>query len=378
MTSLGSIDKPYGSARPAQGSAIHSPSAPERPGALDPLPSDAVRRLRYYEFTDLYLASYREGQPMARQLRSPVDGNKNTEWGIVALPREARDDAFSLWALVQERWHASGFQPEFSVQHDGVQYRCALIDSPGGLELKTFISGRPNSEPRRVWCLRRLSSTPPDLAKLGLPSWLQREMIGLGLERGLVLICGAFASGKSTTAASLLKTWVMTHGDIGVSLEDPIEMPLAGQYPKGQIFQIHVHEDNFALAVKGARRWNPRYLNVQEIRTAAAASELIHIATGGPLTMTTIHANSPIEALMSLSKWAEMTTGVDIARNMIAQSLKGVLYQSLSNGMLKTRFLAVNGKDAFTIQHKIRHGRFDRLEEDLEQQEVKRANGRPI
>jgi twitching motility protein PilT len=96
------------------------------------------------------------------------------------------------------------------------------------------------------------------------------------------------------------------------------------------------------------------------------------------MTLTTIHANSPVEALMSLSKFAEVATGEAIARQMLASALKGVLHQTLRNNQLHTDYLSVTGKDAFSIKHKIRIGKFEQIDEDLNLQKTQRANGRPI
>lgn len=334
------------------------------------------RRLRNYEFTDLYLASYKSGVPMASQLRCPPSVLRQPNYGVSHLPTEAHDDAFQLWMAVQERWASSDWKPEFPITHDGVTYRCALIDSPNSL---SFANGTRNlTEPKRVWCLRRHSATASRLAQTGLPKWLVQELRHLGNERGLLLVSGAFFSGKSTTAGAILTEWVRELGGVAVSIEDPIELPLAGQFPNGAIYQIQADEDQFGAAIKRGRRYGLRYLMLQEIRTAKAASELIHIATGGPMTITTIHANSPVEALMSVSKWAEVETGESIARQMLSTSLKGVLHQTLRNGQLYAEYLSVTGENDFAIRQKIRLGRFDQIAEDLHLQKTQRANGRPI
>lgn len=341
------------------------------------VPAHDPRRLRNYEFSDLYLASYKSGVPMATQLRCPPSIQRQPDYGLSSLPPEAHVDAFELWVAVQQRWSASNWQSEFSITHDGVQYRCALIDSPGSLTLAK--NGVRNlDEPKRVWCLRRLPSAASNLTALGMPKWLSAQLSGLGKERGLLLICGPFSSGKTVTAGALLTNWVETIGGVGVSLEDPIELPLAGQFGKGVIYQIQVVEDQFPEAIKNARRWNPRYLMLQEIRGSLAASELVHISTGGPMSLTTIHANSPVEALMSLSKFAEQVTGEAIARQMLASSIRGVLHQTLVNRQLQTNFLSVTGKDAHSIRHKIRTGKFEQIDEDLSLQATQRANGRAI
>jgi len=371
------------SGKPAR--VVSSQPSPTTPGAIQ-APARAhhqhftaagndPRRLRNYEFSDLYLQSYRGGIPLARQLRCPPGLNRPPSYGVSHLPAEVHGDAFELWVSVQERWAAGNWANEFSLVHDGVSYRCALIDSPNKM---TMTPGKIQDEPRRVWCLRRLPTQAPPLEDLGMPKWLSQTLRNLGKERGLLLICGPFSSGKSSTAGSLLADWVTSYGEIGATLEDPIEMPLAGEYPNGAIYQIQVEEDDFAGAIKLTRRWNIRYLLLQEIRTPAAASQLIHIATGGPMVMTTIHANSPVQALMSLSKFAESMTGEGLTRQMLADAVKGVLHQTLTNGRLQTDYLSLTGKDAFSIQHKIRHGKFEQIVEDHNLQKTQRANGRPV
>ena len=69
--------------------------------------------------------------------------------------------------------------------------------------------------------LRRISSTPPDIDQLGLPSGLLKEMASR--KSGILIVSGPTGSGKSTTLASVLE-WVNCNLERHiVTVEDPVE-----------------------------------------------------------------------------------------------------------------------------------------------------------
>jgi len=182
-----------------------------------------------------------------------------------------------------------------------------------------------------VWvCARRINTVIPDLDKLNLQPHLCEHMKGLGRRDGLILVSGATGHGKTTTAVGLLAYYLKNYGGAAVTIEDPVEFMLKGRHGNGgHCFQVEVRqEEEWAVNLKRALRWAPRYIYVGEIRTPKAAEQVLRAATTGHLVITTVHAGAPEEALMGLIFLAEQAMGPGV-ENILAAGLTGVVYQTM-------------------------------------------------
>jgi twitching motility protein PilT len=179
-------------------------------------------------------------------------------------------------------------------------------------------------------CARRINTVIPDIEKLGHNPALVNHMIGLGKRDGLILVSGATGHGKTTTAVGLLAYYLRTYGGTAVTIEDPCEFMLKGRHGEsGHCFQVEVRqEEDWAVSLKRALRWAPRYIYVGEIRTPKAAEQLLRAATTGHLVITTVHAGAPEEALMGLIYLAEQAMGPGV-QNILAAGLTGLVYQTM-------------------------------------------------
>lgn len=310
-------------------------------------------------FVDLYASNIPSDIPVARSF-GLVKGSRNP--GLRDIPEEARDSARELVALVDAHFLKTG-ETEFVLQRGDVFYRSALIAAP---------AARQTSGPqaRRDWCLRRIGSNIPDIAAIGIPDAIRKSLRDAGRDRGLVIVAGPFGSGKSTTASAALVDWVTTNRESGVTLEDPPEFPIGGRYPEGGIIhQVHVTHSTLSGSIVNSRRWAPRYIFLGEIRTPESAAELLHMSISGPLTLCTIHASDPIQAIASLIRFAGSHIGDLEARRIVAASLRLVVHQDLSWGHMISRKIAFPAKGAEPMRAKIELGKLNMLQEDLERQE---------
>ncbi|HBG99726.1 MAG: Flp pilus assembly complex ATPase component TadA [Rhodobacteraceae bacterium] len=326
---------------------------------------DAERKtnLLDYKFSDLFVSSDSTIPILARNFSGP-GVEPGVSGATVELPDHLVTEARALFADIERRWAAERFPNEFSVSYGQIAFRCSRIVAPDGVAHEPRASDL--AEQAKEWCLRRLDGQHLTLDQLGYPSWARDELRRVGQAPGMVLVCGSFGSGKSTTAAALFQDWVGTHGGIGVTLEDPIEKPIAGLYSGGRIYQMTVPERGFGDAIRASRRWAYRYLFLGEIRGETASRELLQISLGGPTVLTTIHASGPVEALMALSNFAAGSNiDAKAVNDRLAASILGVVWQNLNRGKVKIRYLSFRGRNVESMRTKIADGKFRLLNDDL-------------
>lgn len=314
------------------------------------------------DFEDIYLPMDPEGPWRIRNISE--SGSRPDGVTLQSLPPVLMEDARSLRRAVLAKWDADGRPEEFRLDHGGCSYRVALIWTRHGL--------RGNSVPADdsglqdwTWCLRRLAPRPKRIEDLGLPATMVEDIRALGRGRGLMLVSGSFGSGKTTLVTSFLKSWVEDHAEVGVSLEDPPEIPMSAGCTRGMIHQVHLPESALSEGIRAARRWSPRFVMVGDIQMPEVAREVLRMSLSGPMVVSSIHASDPVRALMNLVSFAADTMSEELARDMVAESIQCVLHLDRRNGRLHSRLASIAGKEDFARRNLIRRGRFDILGEAL-------------
>lgn len=306
-------------------------------------------RLADIRFDDLYVPALRTDPFLIRNLEGAEDGGP-----VRPLPDPYLPDAEGLREALIGSWAGRGRPDEFSVSHNGGVYRAALIRSR---------DSSPDPGPGWTWCLRRLGAAPLELDQMGIPKSVADHVRALGRERGLLLVSGPFGSGKTTTASSCLRTWALENGEVGVTLEDPPEVPLGVVGGSGAIYQVEIPEHDFSRGVRAARRWGPRYVLLGDVQGPEAAQELLRISLSGPMVVSAIHASDAVRAIINLVSFAADVMSEELARDMVAEALQAVLHQERRGGRLVTKFASVSGRDDFARRNLIRRGRFELLHE---------------
>ncbi len=147
---------------------------------------------------------------------------------------------------------------------------------------------------------------------------------------GLILVSGPTTAGKTTTACSLIQEYLLSYGDVAVTVEDPPELPLNGSHGRaGHCFQTQAPGGDFAEGMKLTMRRAPRYILLGEVRGGGEANAAIRAANNGHVVLTTIHAGNCIEAINSMLKFAEQAQNAALSRTMLADGLSAVLNQRL-------------------------------------------------
>lgn len=163
-----------------------------------------------------------------------------------------------------------------------------------------------------------------------VPQALEPKALGMNAEQlacfnavlhqpqGLILVTGPTGSGKTVTLYSALQS--RNTPDVNIcSVEDPIEIPLAGLNQT----QINPRAGlTFQNVLRALLRQDPDIIMVGEIRDGETAGIAINAAQTGHLVLSTMHTNSTTETLIRLEQ-------MGVARWMISSALTMVIAQRL-------------------------------------------------
>ena len=164
-----------------------------------------------------------------------------------------------------------------------------------GLEVSLRVATVPTIYGEHV-TLRILSQTREakqldTLDNLGFhPRQLKLFEASLETPDGVVILSGPTGSGKTTTLYAALRR-LAKPGDLHlVSIEDPVEKPVAG------VTQIKVDSRqervSFEKALRSVLRHDPDVVMIGEIRDGETAATALRSALTGHLVLTTLHTNS--------------------------------------------------------------------------------------
>ncbi len=146
---------------------------------------------------------------------------------------------------------------------------------------------------------------------------------------GLVLVCGATGSGKSTTLAALAQEAMRKRSIVLVTLEDPIEYALTPS--EGSLVrrrQVGRDVRDFASGLRDALREDPDVLLVGEMRDAETIALAITAAETGHLVLASIHSRGTASAIERIVD-AYGTDRRAQVRIQLAESLRAVIGQRL-------------------------------------------------
>jgi twitching motility protein PilT len=148
--------------------------------------------------------------------------------------------------------------------------------------------------------LRHIKSSVPTFAQLGFAG-IEETMIKLAQAKdGILLVCGATGSGKSSTMAALMN-WMNQNLDRHIiTIEDPIEYTFTDEKSVFQQREIGLDVPSFGLAIKAVLRQNPDVILIGEMRDRETFETAISAAETGHLVLSTMHASTVAQALTRL------------------------------------------------------------------------------
>lgn len=172
----------------------------------------------------------------------------------------------------------------------------------------------------------RVTPPPRPIHQSGLPNELI-ERISSG-ERGLLVLTGPTASGKTASALSLLEHLNQTISANIVTIEEPIEFEMVRRKSVFSQREVGRDVDSFAQGLEDALRMSPDILLVGEVRDAETAETAVLAGESGALVIITTHGQS---ATGSLSKLLSLVGDAKskAMRSVLSGSMLGVVRQEL-------------------------------------------------
>jgi len=251
--------------------------------------------------------------------------------------------------IFRKRWDELG-QIDFAYASDGIgRFRVNAFHQRGLVSI----------------VFRHIKSRVPNFEDLGLNG---EPLLKLANAKdGILLICGATGSGKSSTMAAMLN-WINQNMDKHIiTIEDPIEYTFQDDKSLFQQREIGLDVPTFELAIKSVLRQNPDIILIGEMRDRETFETAISAAETGHLVFSTMHAATVAQSLTRLFEFFPPEQMAQ-ARRQIAGSIRGFICQKLipslegggrvpSNEVLNT--------DA-TIRNLILEGQFDKITSLLE------------
>ena len=189
-----------------------------------------------------------------------------------------------------------------------------------GVQVDARVSTLPTMHGEKV-VIRLLTRTEGvvPLARVGLSErHLETFLEALVAPQGLILVTGPTGSGKTSTLYSAVSQLRTPDRNL-VSLEDPVEMQLAG------VSQVQVHERaglTFAAGLRSILRQDPDVILVGEVRDQETADLALRASLTGHIVFSTLHTNDAASAVTRL-------VDMGVEPFLIASSLALVVAQRL-------------------------------------------------
>lgn len=199
-----------------------------------------------------------------------------------------------------------------------------------------YVGGKP------ALAIRLIPNVIPSLEGIAMP----QIVIDIARQRdGMMLFTGPTGSGKSTSLASIIQALSMEGAINIITLEDPIEFPLA--MGKGIIQQRELGRDfhTFPDGLKHVLRQDPDVIMVGEMRDLESIALALTLAETGHLVLATLHTANTYQAIDRIVDVFPAHQQAQI-RLQLSLSLKAVVAQRLlpkrGGGRIANREILLN------------------------------------
>jgi twitching motility protein PilT len=178
--------------------------------------------------------------------------------------------------------------------------------------------------------MRHVKDRPPTFEQLNHdPAAFKHLLYG---KDGIILVCGATGSGKSSTLAAMLNHLNHTTDKHIVTLEDPIEFNYTDEKSVFNQREVGIDTPSFAMGMKAVLRQDPDIILIGEMRDRETFETAISAAETGHMVFGTLHSANAQQAVQRLFEFFPPEHQVNM-RRQIAGALKATLTQRLVPAM---------------------------------------------
>jgi len=213
--------------------------------------------------------------------------------------------------------------------------------------------------------MRYVSDHPPTFEDLNIDGDVLSNLCKQ--KNGIVLLCGATGSGKSSTLASMIN-YINHHFDRHVvTLEDPIEYTYTDAKSIINQREIGIDCPSFAEGMRAVLRQDPDVILVGEMRDQETFETALQASETGHLVFGTIHASSTQQAIQRLFEFFPVERKQSLQRQL-AGTLRAAITQKLLAALEGGGRMPVS--EAFIVdalgRKTIKDGEFDKIESVIE------------
>src|SRR5216117_1393316 len=215
---------------------------------------------------------------------------------------------------------------------NGDRRLCQFLVEQGSCDSSYYLPGKARfrvnifSQRGNFSCvLRKLETRIPTLDELKLPDAFGKM---IKEKNGLILVCGATGSGKTTSLAALLNEFNSMKSIHIVTLEDPVEYVHPNRKATFNQRELGGDYDSFANGLRAALRQAPKIILVGEMRDRETAELALKASETGHLVLSTLHTVNAGQAIARIVGMFDQEEEKQI-RQRLAETIRWIVGQRL-------------------------------------------------
>ena len=165
----------------------------------------------------------------------------------------------------------------------------------------------------------------PTFEELHLPKSLERLA---HIRSGIVTVCGATSSGKSTTLAALINSMNTSERLRIISIEDPVEYLFDDKQSVITQREVGLDTPSFHSALKHVLRQDPDVIMIGEMRDDTSLRVAMTAAETGHIVLSTLHANTCPQVISRILDFFPMEERKQVLMSL-ANNMAAVICQRL-------------------------------------------------